>query len=112
MLIDSSSVRESDKSEAEIQKEIQALIRQITVTVTILPLLKEPGLYISLYLFIIVLFPFIILCTIILLYVYIFSIYSIFSNHKSLCVSQFSIYPQLFFYIYHLTLYLSYPHEC
>ena len=34
----------SDKTQAEIQQEIQALIRQITVTVTVLPLLKEPCL--------------------------------------------------------------------
>eukprot|EP00770_Monocercomonoides_exilis_P007538 MONOS_7499.1-p1 / transcript=MONOS_7499.1 / gene=MONOS_7499 / organism=Monocercomonoides_exilis_PA203 / gene_product=mitotic spindle assembly checkpoint protein MAD2 / transcript_product=mitotic spindle assembly checkpoint protein MAD2 / location=Mono_scaffold00257:56324-57354(+) / protein_length=161 / sequence_SO=supercontig / SO=protein_coding / is_pseudo=false len=32
----------SDKSEVEIQREIQALIRQITVTVTVLPLIKVP----------------------------------------------------------------------
>ncbi|KAH7827648.1 mitotic spindle assembly checkpoint protein MAD2 [Monocercomonoides exilis] len=37
-----SSGRTSDKSEVEIQREIQALIRQITVTVTVLPLIKVP----------------------------------------------------------------------
>lgn len=33
---------QSDKSEKEITKEIQAIVRQITASVTFLPLLSEP----------------------------------------------------------------------